>query len=179
MSLVRKGESWAEFLKPSQRTVRLKVANGKIMGGRTHEATIGMEVWAHACLNGPDLLKRIVLFGNSYAGDFSESDIITGYRLMVSNTIGALPHRTTLVREDRECLTCLSTDHAPGLSQWIRDEEDRIVRAVKTVSTKFKGDRGRHLLEYGMKPQVYNRMVQQLGGKTPSWTCLLPGMTRS
>ena len=86
---------------------------------------------------------------------------------MVSNAIGALSHRATLVREDKERLTWLSTDHAPGLSQWTGDEEERIVRAVKTVSTKFNGDRGGHLMEYGMAPQVYDRMVQQLGGEKP------------
>ena len=40
-----------------------------------------------------------------------------------------------------------------------------MVRAVKTVTTKFNGDCGGCLMEYGMAPQVYNRMVQQLGGK--------------
>ena len=39
------------------------------------------------------------------------------------------------------------------------------MRAFKTVSTKFNGDRGGHLIEYGMAPQVYNRMGQQLGGE--------------
>ena len=41
------------------------------------------------------------------------------------------------------------------------------MRAVKTVSTKFNGDRGGHFIEYGMAPEVYNRMVQQLGGEKP------------
>ena len=44
VSLVRKGVFSDESLKPSQRPVRLKVANGEIMGGGTHEATFGMEV---------------------------------------------------------------------------------------------------------------------------------------
>ena len=70
------------------------------------------------------------------------------------------------------CSTCdvrvvlqLSTDHAPALSQLTGGEGERIVRAVKTLSTKFTVDRGGHLIEYGMAPQVYNRMVQQLGGR--------------
>ena len=147
--------------------MRLKVANGEIMGGGTHEATIGMEFWEHDRLNRPDLSKRIVLSGNFYAADISDWDIIMGYDFMVSNAIGALPHRATLVREDKKHLTWLSTDHAPGLSQWTGDDEERIVRAVKTVSTKFNGDRGGHLMENGMAPQVYNRMVQQLGGEKP------------
>ena len=93
------------------------------------------------------------------------------YDIMVSNAIKALvntlPHRTTLIREDKERLTWLSMDHAPGLSQWTGDEEERIVRGIKTVSTKFNGDGGGHLMEYGMAPQVYNHMVQQLGGQKP------------
>ena len=90
-----------------------------------------------------------------------------GYDFMVSNAIGALPHRATLVREDKQRLTWLSTDHAPGFSQWTGDEEEIIVRAVKTVSTKFNADRGGYLMESGMAPQVYNRMVAQLGGENP------------
>ena len=41
------------------------------------------------------------------------------------------------------------------------------MRAVKTVSIRFNGDRGGPLMEYGMASQVYNRMVQQLGGEKP------------
>ena len=41
------------------------------------------------------------------------------------------------------------------------------MRAVKTVSSKFNGDCGGHLMEYGMAPQVYSRMVQEFGGKKP------------
>ena len=165
LSFVQKGLFSEEFLKPSRRPLRLKVANGEVMGGGNHEATIGMEFWEHARLNRPDLSKRIVLSGNSYDADISDRDIFIGYGFMVSNAIGALPHYATLVREDKERLTWPFTDHAPGLSQWTGDEEERIVRAVKTVSTKFNRDRGGHLMEYGMAPPVYNRMVQQLGGE--------------
>ena len=41
------------------------------------------------------------------------------------------------------------------------------MRAVNTVSTQFNGDRGGHLMEYGMAPQVYSRMVQKLGVEKP------------
>ena len=167
VSLVTKGFFSEEFLKPSRKPVRLKVANGKIMGWGTHQATIGKEIWEHDRLNRPDLSKRNGLSGDSYAADISDWDIIMGYDLMVSNAIGALPHRATLVREDKEHLTRLSTDRAPGQSPWTGDEEERIVRAAKTVSTKFNADRGGNLMEYGMAPQVYNRMVQQLGGEKP------------
>ena len=77
-----------------------------------------------------------------------------GYDFLVSNTTTALPHRATLVREDKERVTWLSTDSAPEIS-------------VRTLSTKFNGDCRGHLKEYGMVPQVYNRMVQQLGSEKP------------
>ena len=154
--------------------MRLKVANGEIMGGGTHEATISMEFWEHDRLSPPDLLKRIVLSRNFYAADISDWNIIKSHDFMVSNAIGALSQRATLAREDKERLTWLSTDHAPGLSQSTPDEEKRIVRAVRTVTTKFNGDRGGRLMEYGMAPQVYNRMLQQLGGKKPETGVFAP-----
>ena len=117
VSLVRRGLFKEESLQPSRRPVRLKVANGEIMGGRTHEATISMEFWEHERLNRPDLAKRSTLPVNFYVADITDWDMIMGYDLMVGNAIGALPHRATLVREDEECLTWLSTDYACGSSQ--------------------------------------------------------------
>ena len=116
VSLVRKGFFSDEILRPSRRSVPLKVANGKIMVGGTHEGTIGKELWEHDRLNRPDLVKRIVLSGDFWTADISDWDIILGYDFMVNNAFGALPQRAPLVREDKESLTWLSTDHAPGLS---------------------------------------------------------------
>ena len=71
VSSVWKGLFSEGFLKPSRRPVRLKVVNGEFMGGGSHEATIGIELWEHHRLNRPDLSKRIVLSGNFYAADIS------------------------------------------------------------------------------------------------------------
>ena len=154
-------------MQPSRRPVRLKVANGEIMGGGTHEATISMEFWEHERLNRPDLAKRSTLSGNFYVADITDWDMIMGYDFMVGNAIGALPHRATLVREDNECLTWLSTDYACGSSQWNAEEENQIVQAVQAVGAKSRGDRGVQLTEYGMAPQVYARMIQTLGAEAP------------
>ena len=117
VSLFRKELCCDEFLEPSRKPVRLKVTNGTNVAGGTHEATIGMEFREDDRLNRHDLSKRIVLSRNFYAPHFSDSDIIMGYDYMVSNAVGALPHRATLAREDKERLTWLSAEHAPGLCQ--------------------------------------------------------------
>ena len=167
VSLIRRGLFKEESLQPSHRPVRLKEANGEIMGGGTHEATISMEFWEHERLNRPDLAKRSTVSGNFYVADITDWDMIMGYDFMVGNAIGALPHRATLVREDAECLTRLSTDYACGSSQWNAEEEDRIVQAVQAVGAKSRGDRGVQFTEYGMAPQVYARMIQTLGAEAP------------
>ena len=167
VSLVRRGLFKEESLQPSCRPVRLKVADGEIMGGGTHEATISMELGGHERLNRPDLAKRSTLSGNFSVADITDRDMIMGYDFMVVNAIGALPHRATLVREDNECLTWLSTDYACGSSQWNAEGEDQIVQAVQAVGAKSRGDRGVQLTEYGMAPQVYARMIQTLGAEAP------------
>ena len=167
VSLVRRGLFKVESLQPSRRPVRLKVANGEILGCGTHEATISMEFLEHERLNRPDLAKRSTLSGNFYVADITDWDMIMGYDFMVGNAIGTLPHRATLVREDEECLTWLSTDYACGSSQWNAEEEDQIVQAVHAVGAKSRGDRGVQLTEYGMAPQVYARMIQTLGAEAP------------
>ena len=167
VSLVRRGLLKEESLQPSRRLIRLEVANGDIMGGGTHEATISMEFWEHERLNRPDLARRSTLCGNFYVANITDWDMIMGYDFMVGNAIGALAHRATLVREDDACLTWLSTDYACGSSQWNAEEEDRIVQAVQAVGAKSRGDRGVQLTEYGMAPQVYARMIQTLGAEAP------------
>ena len=72
VSLVRRGLFKEEPLQPSRRPVRLKVANGEIMGGGTHEAAISMEFLEHERLNRPDLARRSTLSGNFYVADITD-----------------------------------------------------------------------------------------------------------
>ena len=167
VSLVQRGLFKEESLQPSRRPVRLKVANGEIMGGGTHEAIISMEFWEHERLNRPDLAKRSTLSGKFYVADITDWGMIMGYDFMVGNAIGALAHRATLVREDDECLTWLSTDYECGSSQRNAEEKDRIAQAVQAVGAKSRGDRGVQLTEYGLAPQVYARIFQTLGAEAP------------
>ena len=93
VSLVRRGLFKEESLQPSRGPVRLKVANGEIMGGGTHEATLSIEFWEHERLNCPDLARRSTLSGNFYVADITDWDMIMGYDFMVGNAIGALLHQ--------------------------------------------------------------------------------------
>ena len=68
MSLVRRGLFKEESSQRRCRPVRLKVANGEILGGGTHEATISMKFWEHERLNRPELAKRSTLIGELPCG---------------------------------------------------------------------------------------------------------------
>ena len=117
VGLVRRALFKEESLQPSRRPVPVKVANGEIMGGGSHEASISLQFWEHERLNRPDLVKRSTLSENFYVANLTDCNLIMGYDVMVSNAIGALPHRATLVGVDDEHLTWLSTDYACGSSQ--------------------------------------------------------------
>ena len=91
VSLVRRGLFKEEPLQPSRRPVRLKVANGEIMGGGTHEATISMKFWEHERLNRPDLAKRSTLSGNFYVADITDWDMIMGYDFMWETPLEPFP----------------------------------------------------------------------------------------
>ena len=97
VSLVRKGMFSNEFLNPRRGPVGLKLTNAEFLGGGAHETSIGIEPWEHDRLNRPDLAERTVFLGHFYAADVFDWDIIVGYGFMVSNAIGALPHRAALV----------------------------------------------------------------------------------
>ena len=109
-----------------------------------------------------------MLHAKFYEADLSDWDIIMGYDFMVSNSVGALPHRAALIREASQGLSWVSTHYTPGGSQWTRDEEEKIVRAVKAAGIKSKGGGGEHLQEYGLSQDAYCRMMEDLGMDTPS-----------
>ena len=119
VSLVWRGLFKEESLQPSRRPVRLKVTNGEIMGGGTHEATISMEFSKHERLNRPDLAKRSTLSGNFYVADITDWDMIMGYDFMVANAIGAFPIAQRwsgrMMNASHGCPRIMHADHPNGM----------------------------------------------------------------
>ena len=160
VSLVRNGLFPDTCLKSSDRPVRLKVANGGIMGGGSRDTEFGLEFWEHDRLHQPYEAKRLMFHGKVYESDLFDWDIIMGYDFMVSNSAGALRHRATLICEANERVSWLSTHYAPGGSQCTGEAKEKIVRAVKAA-----GPRVAMVSTFRSK---YCRMVEALGMDTPS-----------
>ena len=112
--------------------------------------------------------------GRFYEADLSDWDIIMGHDFMVGNSAGALPHRATLILEGNERLSWLSTHYTPGGSQCTRDEEEKIVRAVKAAGIESEGGDREHLQEYGLSRDAYCRMMEGLVLDTPSTDVFAP-----
>ena len=107
VSLVQNGLFPDTCVKSSDRPVRLKVANGRVMRGGAREAELGLEFWEHDRWDRPDQAKRLMLHGKFYQADLLNWDIIMGYDFMVSNSARALPHQATLIPEANERLSWL------------------------------------------------------------------------
>ena len=154
-------------LKDHDRSVRLKVANGEIMVGGSREAELGFEFLEDDRLDRRDQAKRLMLHGTFYEANLCHWDIVMGSDFMVSNSAGALPLPATLIREANKRLLLLSSHYAPDGSQWTRDEEEKLVRAVEAAGIKSTGSDGEHLQKYDLSCEACQRMMEALGRETP------------
>ena len=80
ISLVRNGLFSDVCLQSSDSPVRLKVANGRIMGGGSREAEFGLEFREHDRFDRPDQAKHLMLHGKFYEADHSDLGNPNGLR---------------------------------------------------------------------------------------------------
>ena len=157
VSLVKAGPLPPECLTDSRKPVRLKVANGQYMVGGTKEAAIGLQFVNHRELSRPDLGKEILLHGRFYEAEM-DWDMIVGYDFMMETDSGVLPAQASMTLYQDDQLSWLSSPEQHVECQWIHPERNQL--EVAALDTEPTGPANQ---EYGVKPEVANRVVADLG----------------
>ena len=136
VSLVRRGLLISRSLRRSTAPVPLRVANREIMGGGLDEAEITLDFVRHEQLLPPDLGRKRHIKGLFYGADLPEWDMIMGFDFLDIAHADLLPHRRTLVVEEADKLSWLSTSMEPQESPWEKAEGDALAQAVRRASTR-------------------------------------------
>ena len=167
VSLVRAGLLLPECLTDSQKTVRLKVANGQYMVGGTKEAAIGLQFVNHRELSRPDLGKEILLQGRFYEAEM-DWDMIVGHDFMMETDSGVLPAKASMTLYQDDQLSWLSSPEHHVECQWIHPERNQL--EVAALGTEPTGPANQ---EYGVMPEVASRVVADLGASDLALECVL------
>ena len=157
VSLVKAGLIPPECLTDSRKPLRLKVANGQYMVGGTKEAAIGLQFVNHRELSRPDLGKEILLHGRFYEAEM-DWDMIVGYDFMMETDSGFLPAQASMTLYQDDQLSWLSSPEHHVECQWIHPERNQL--EVAALDTEPTGPANQ---EYGVMPEVANRLVADLG----------------
>ena len=157
VSLVKAGLLPPECLTASRRSIRLKVANGQYMVGGTKEAQITLQFVNHRQLSRPDLGKEILLKGKFYEAQM-DWDMIVAYNFMMETDSGVLPAQASMTLYQDDQILWLSSPQHHVECQWIHPEHHQLeVAALGTEPV------GLTYQEYGVKPEVANRVAADLG----------------
>ena len=157
VSLVKAGLLPPECLTASRRPIRLKVANGQYMVEGTKEAEIALQFVKHRRLSCPDLGKEILHKGTFYEAQM-EWDMIFRYAFMMETDSGVLLAQASMTLYQDNHLSWLSAPEHHVECQLIQPERhDLKVAALgtETVEPTYQ--------EYGVKPEVANRVAAHLG----------------
>ena len=133
VSLVRRGLLSSRFLRRSAAPVTLRKANGEIMEGALDEARISVEFVRHEQLSRPDLGLKQRIKGLFYETDLPDWDMIMGFDFFDIAHAGVLPHRRTVLVEEADNLSWLSTSMEPQASPWEAAERNVLAQAVRSV----------------------------------------------
>ena len=127
----------ARSLQRSTALVALRGANGKIMEGGLHEADISLEIVCHKQLLHRDLGQRHQTKGLFYRSDLPAWDTIMGFQSFDIVRAKVLPHRCTLLLEEGNQLSWLSTSMEPESSPWDPAERGVLAQAVRSLSMRL------------------------------------------
>ena len=127
------------------------------MVGGTKEAAIGLQFVNHRELSRPDLGKEILLHGSFYEAEM-DWDMIVGYDFMMETDSGVLPAQASMTLYQDDQLSWLSSPEHHVECQWIHPERNQL--EVAALDTEPTGPANQ---EYGVRPEVANRVVADLG----------------
>ena len=165
VSLVRKGLLSARSLRRNAAPVTLRVANGEIMEGGLDEAEIRLNLVRHEQLLRPDLGHRNQIKGLFFEADLPELDMIMGFDFLDIAHAGVLPHRRTMLVEDADKLSWLSTTMEPQASPWEPAERAALAQAVRSASTRPPTAEMED--EYGLSERAFHMALGELGLRGP------------
>ena len=157
VSLVKAGLLPPECLTTSRRPVRLKKANVLYMMGGMKEAAIALQFVNNRELSRPDLGKEIILKGNFYEAQM-DWDMIVGYDFIMETDSGVLPAQASMTLYQDDQPSWLSSPEHHVECQWIHPEPNQL--EVATLGTEPAGP---GFEEYGVKPELADRVVTDLG----------------
>ena len=162
VSLVNAGLLLPECLTASLRPVRLEVAKDQYMVGGTKEAEIPLQFVNHRELSCPDLGKDLLLKGTFYEAQM-DWDMIVGYDSMMETESGVLPAQAsmTLYQDDQRLWLSSPENHVE--CHWIHPVRHQL--EVTALGTEPVGPTYQ---EYGVKPEVADRVATDPGASDPA-----------
>ena len=123
-------------LRRSAAPVTLRVANSEITEGGLDEAEISLKFVRHKQLARLDRGQKHQIKGLFYEANQPEWHMIMGFDVREIAHAGVLPNRRTLLIEEADKLSWLSTCMEPQASLWEPVEGDVLAQAVSSVSTR-------------------------------------------
>ena len=155
--LVKAGLLPPECLTTSRRPVKLKVANGQYMIGGMNEAEIALQCVNHREPTGPDVSKEIILKGKFYE-EHMDWNMSVRYNFLGETDSGALPVQASMTLYQKNQLSLLSSPEHHVECRWIHPEIDQLevpFLGIEPARPTYQ--------EYGVKPEVANRVAADLG----------------
>ena len=111
----------------------------------------------HRELSRPDLGKEILLHGRFYEAEM-DWDMIVGYDFMMETDCGVLPAQASMTLYQDDQLLWLSSPEHHVECQWIHPERNQLEVAAQDTEPTGPANQ-----EYGVMPEVANRVVADLG----------------
>ena len=162
MSLVRKGLLRSPSLQCGAVSVTLTAANGELMESGLDKAEISLSFLRHEQPSRRNLGHKHQIMALFYEAGLVEWDMFMGLTLL--DIVQARAHRRTLLVEEPNKLSCLSTSMEPRASRWKQAKRDALSQAVRGESTRPSTPHVKD--EYSLSEDAFHIPLGELGLST-------------